>query len=96
MSQPRPFALQVPDAAATATLAKALFKPSADRVDVTSGTATLTMEYQDAGGLSARKAFVFSDASPYVVEFTATVSQNGNAIVPTARTKLGYFAPTAH
>src|SRR5205814_5860179 len=33
---PRPFTLQVPEASTTATLARALFKPSADNVQVTS------------------------------------------------------------
>jgi YidC/Oxa1 family membrane protein insertase len=80
---PRPFTLQLPDAAASATLANALFKPSADHLQVASGSATLTFEYQDASGLSARKEFVFSESSPYVIEFTATVSQGGKPIVPT-------------
>jgi len=80
---PRPFTLQIPDAAASATLGNALFKPSADRVQVTSGNASLTFEYQDASGLAARKEFAFSDQSPYVIEFSATVSEGGNPIVPT-------------
>jgi YidC/Oxa1 family membrane protein insertase len=80
---PRPFTLQVPDAAASATLAQALFKPSADGVQVTSGSASLRFDYQDANGLEARKEFIFSGASPYVIEFTATVSQGGKPIVPT-------------
>lgn len=80
---PRPFTLQVPDPAATATLAKALFKPSADNVEVTSGPRSLTFEYQDASGLSARKEFSFSDQSPYVVDFSAAVSQGGKSVVPT-------------
>jgi YidC/Oxa1 family membrane protein insertase len=79
----RPFTLQVPDAAASATLARALFKPSAERIDATSGTGTLTFDYQDASGLTARKEFVFSNASPYAIEFTATVSQGGKPIIPT-------------
>src|SRR6266545_1512756 len=80
---PRPFTLQVPDAAASATLATALFKPSADRVQVTSGSASLTFDYQDASGLTARKEFVFSDQSPYVIDFSAAVSQGGKPVVAT-------------
>jgi YidC/Oxa1 family membrane protein insertase len=80
---PRPFTLQVPDAAASATLATALFKPGADRVQVTSGSTSLTFDYQDASGLTAHKEFVFSDQSPYVIDFSATVSQGGKPVVPT-------------
>ena len=80
---PRPFTLQVPDAAASTTLANGLFKPSADRVEVASGSGSLAFDYQDASGLTARKNFVFSDQSPYVVEFSATVSQGGKPVVPT-------------
>ena len=53
-----PFTLSVPDAATSATLAQALFKPSATEVRVTSAPATLTFEYQDASGLTAHKEFV--------------------------------------
>ncbi len=80
---PRPFTLQIADSAATATLANALFKPSADRVEVASGSASLTFDYQDASGLSARKSFAFSDQSPYVIDFSATVTQGGKTVVPT-------------
>src|SRR6266542_2552493 len=80
---PRPFTLQVPDAPASATLAKALFKPSADHVQVTSGSASLAFDYQDASGLTAHKEFLFSDPSPYVIEFSAAVSQGGKPVVPT-------------
>jgi YidC/Oxa1 family membrane protein insertase len=80
---PRPFTLQIPDAAASETLRNALFKPSADRVQVTSRNASLTFEYQDANGLAAHKEFAFSDQSPYVIEVSATVSQEGKPVVPT-------------
>jgi YidC/Oxa1 family membrane protein insertase len=80
---PRPFTLSVPDAAASATLAQALFKPSADTLQVTSGTSTLVFEYEDANGLKARKEFVFSADLPYVIEFSATVSQAGKELPPT-------------
>ncbi len=80
---PRPFTLQIPDAAASATLARALFKPSAERVQVSSGNASLSFEYQDASGLVARKEFVFPDQSPYLIDFSATVSQAGKSVAPT-------------
>ena len=57
-----PFTLSVPDAAASATLAQALFKASATEVSAASAPATLTFEYQDASGLTARKEFSFVPA----------------------------------
>jgi YidC/Oxa1 family membrane protein insertase len=50
---------------------------------VTSGTASLTFDYQDTSGLSAQKQFVFSAELPYVIDFSARVSQDGKAVVPT-------------
>ena len=81
----RPFTLSVPDAAASTTLAQALFKPSADSVQATSGPATLAFDYQDASGLTAHKEFLFAPDSPYVIEFSASVSQSGAEIVPTVQ-----------
>ena len=73
----RPFTLAVADPAASASLSAALFKPSADQLVMTSGSGTLTFEYQDASGLAARKQFVFSSELPYVIDFSASVSQSG-------------------
>jgi YidC/Oxa1 family membrane protein insertase len=78
----RPFTLTVQDAAVTATLAQALFKPSATELRVTSSPATLTFEYQDASGLTARKVFSFSPQSPYVITFSTNVSQGGRDLNP--------------
>jgi len=80
---PRPFTLSVSDAATNATLAQALFKPSANDLVVTSGSGTLAFDYEDASGLKARKAFLFTADSPYIVDFSATVSQSGKELVPT-------------
>ncbi len=79
----RPFTLSVPDSKVSAALAQALFKPSDEALQAGSGPVTLTFEYQDASGLVARKEFLFSPASPYVVGFSATVVQAGKALVPT-------------
>jgi YidC/Oxa1 family membrane protein insertase len=79
----RPFALSVTDASTRAILAHALFKPSAEAVTSSAGPATLTFEYQDASGLSARKEFLFNPDSPYVVDVSATVTQGGKDLVPT-------------
>ena len=82
---PRPFTLSVPDAATSATLAQALFKPSTEELVVSSGPATLAFDYQDASGLTARKEFLFKPDSPYVIEFSAAVSQSGKELVPTVQ-----------
>jgi YidC/Oxa1 family membrane protein insertase len=82
---PRPFTLSVPDAATSATLAQALFKPSAAELVVTSAPASLAFDYQDASGLTARKEFLFKPDSPYVIEFSAAVSQSGKELVPTVQ-----------
>jgi YidC/Oxa1 family membrane protein insertase len=79
----RPFTLAVADPAASATLARALFKPSADQVSVTSGNASLVFDYQDASGLSARKSFGFSASLPYVIDYSVAVSQAGKDVSPT-------------
>ncbi|MBW8712920.1 MAG: membrane protein insertase YidC, partial [Acidobacteria bacterium] len=78
----RPFTLAVGDPQIDATLARALFKPSADQVTATAGAATLTFEYTDAGGLTARKAFAFSSELPYVIDFSAAVTQSGKPLQP--------------
>ena len=79
----RPFTLAVGDPATDATLASALFKPSADQLVVTAaGASTLTFEYADASGLTARKQFVFSPQLPYVVDFSATAVQSGKSLQP--------------
>jgi YidC/Oxa1 family membrane protein insertase len=79
---PRPFALSAQEPVG-ATLSQALYKPSATQVQVTTAPATLTFEYQDASGLSARKEFTFTPDAPYVITLSATVTQGGREIVPT-------------
>ena len=79
----RPFTLSVQDPAISATLAEALFKPSTTEVRVTSAPAGLAFDYQDASGLTAHKEFAFAPGSPYVISFSATVSQGGRELVPT-------------
>jgi YidC/Oxa1 family membrane protein insertase len=79
---PRPFTLSAQEPAIAATLSQALYKPSATQVQVTTAPATLTFEYQDASGLSARKDFTFTPDAPYVIALSATVKQGGREIVP--------------
>jgi YidC/Oxa1 family membrane protein insertase len=80
---PRPFTLSIGDQSSDAVLANAFFKPSVDRIDLTSGTSTLTFEYADANGLTAKKEFVFSAEQPYAIEFSATVQRSGKSVQPT-------------
>jgi YidC/Oxa1 family membrane protein insertase len=80
----KPFTLLVDNQATTATLRGALFKPSREPelVVTTDGTA-LSFEYEDAAGLVAKKTFTFSTTQPYVIRFTAEVSEKGNTLNPT-------------
>ena len=78
----KPFSLEVDDAATTTTLQNALFKPDADSIKVTTSAVTLTLEYGDAAGLSARKQFTFTPEHPYVVRFAPSVSRNGAPLNP--------------
>ena len=79
---PRPFTLVFEDSALTATLASALFRPSATSITVSGSPATLTFDYADAAGVAVKKQFVFDPQSPFVVAVTATASKGGTPIVP--------------
>ncbi|HEY0876769.1 MAG TPA: membrane protein insertase YidC [Vicinamibacterales bacterium] len=82
---PKPFTLAVDDAAVSKTLASALYKPSASSVDASSAPQTLTFDYQDASGLVVTKTFAFDPASPYVIRFSATVTNGGTALNPSVK-----------
>jgi YidC/Oxa1 family membrane protein insertase len=77
---PKPFTLEVDDAATSATLRTALYKPDADSVTMGTDPKTLVFEYRDAAGLVARKEFTFTPAHPFIVRFGASVSRNGTAL----------------
>ena len=79
----KPFTLITDDAGVNAALAQALFKPSAASLDAKAAPATLTLEFRDASGLSARKEFSFSPQKPYEVTLSTDVSRGGTALVPT-------------
>jgi YidC/Oxa1 family membrane protein insertase len=75
---PYPFTLATDDPALSATLAKALFQPSTTSLSLGSGPGTLSFEYRDASGLSARKTFQFQpEGKSYLVEVTASIDVNG-------------------
>jgi YidC/Oxa1 family membrane protein insertase len=81
-----PFTLLVPDdPALTARLDEALFRPSLDRVRLSSDPATpatLVFEYEDSSGLRARKSFTFqaSPEQPYVVGVSVSVTTTDGAV----------------
>ncbi len=100
----RPLTLTVDDARVSTTLAQALFRPSSERLDVNGRPSTLSFEYADATGLSAKKHFAFDPRSPYLVQVTAAVNQGSSTLVPTIHwgpalgnaldvTALGYNQP---
>ena len=78
----RPFTLQTGDAAVDGVLAAALFKASAETLDVSSSPAQLTFEYRDASGLTARKELAFTPDRPFVVELSAAVSRGSSTLNP--------------
>src|SRR5262249_24443777 len=62
----------------SAILATALYQPSSDGLQLGTAPGTLSFEYRDANGLSARKTFHFQpEGHSYVVEVTASVDVNG-------------------
>jgi YidC/Oxa1 family membrane protein insertase len=76
----RPFTLSTTDAAASATLAHALYRPSVDHLSLGSAPGTLTFEYQDQSGLGARKTFHFQpDGKPYNIGLDASIDVSGKA-----------------
>ena len=83
-TEPQPFALRVDDAGVERRLNESIYRVRGDqrgRVDVRGGPATVTFEYQDAGGLTARKEFRFEPRS-YVVSFTMAVRSGNQALNP--------------
>ena len=77
-----PFMLSVDEAAVSARLQQALYLPSATAVDASAAPSRLEFRYQDAAGLSVRKVFSFDPQQPYVIGFTAEITNNGTALVP--------------
>jgi YidC/Oxa1 family membrane protein insertase len=82
---PLPLTLAVDDAAISSTLATADFQASADRLDVQTGTRTLTFEYRDGSGLDARKTLTFSADRPFAIAVDASVTRNGQPLPTTVQ-----------
>ena len=76
-----PFTLATDDASLTRVLASALYKPSADGLTLGSAPGTLTFQFQNAAGLTARKTFYFQpEGHVYVVKVEAAIDVNGKSL----------------
>ena len=85
----RMFDLKVDDESATQRLAAALFATSAGgQLDGRRGEVTLTFEFADTGGLSAKKVFTFKPDS-YAVDVRADVNLGDRALNPTVQLGAG-------
>ena len=75
---PRPFTITADPQPLAATLRSALYQPSAAALTLGSAAGTLSFEYRDASGLTARKTFHFQpEGKPYVVTVEAAVDVAG-------------------
>jgi YidC/Oxa1 family membrane protein insertase len=79
-SLPHPFTLSTTDDGISKVLATAIYRASADGLTLGTSPGTLSFEYQDASGLTARKVFHFQpDGKPYLVKVDASIDVNGAA-----------------
>ncbi len=76
----RPFTLATEEPVVSATLASALYQPSATSLTLGKAPGTLSFEYRDASGLSARKAFHFQpEGKPFNLTVDAEINVGGAA-----------------
>jgi len=69
----KPFTVATDNDQESATLATALYQPSADQLSLGSQPGTLSFEYRDDSGLSARKTFYFQpDKQPFQLNVEAS------------------------
>ena len=93
----RPFTVSTDDAAQSAVLASALYRPSADRLSLGSKPGTLRFRYEDASGLTSEKAFHFQpDGRVFQVTVEASVEAGGTPKPVTLHggPAIGTFDPT--
>jgi YidC/Oxa1 family membrane protein insertase len=78
---PRAFTLSTNDAALSARLATAVFRPSAAGLSLGTAPGRLSFEYgPDATGVNARKTFYFQpEGKPYIVKVEAAIDVNGTS-----------------
>jgi YidC/Oxa1 family membrane protein insertase len=79
-NDPLPFTIAVDDPAISARLASAPFTVADESQPGTSGVWRATFEYADVSGLRVRKTFVNDPSKPYVIDFTVSVTRNGQAV----------------
>ena len=76
----RPFMLTTDDAAISATTAAALYRPSASGLSLGASAGSISFEYADASGLSARKTFHFQpDNKSYILAVDAAIDVGGKS-----------------
>jgi YidC/Oxa1 family membrane protein insertase len=79
----RPFGLVFDDETLTARLRRALYRPSASRLDLASGNRQLAFDYQDASGLRVRKTFDFeAGGQPYSLAVTIEAFEGERRLTP--------------
>jgi YidC/Oxa1 family membrane protein insertase len=81
----KPFAISAPsDDALTKRLQEALYKPSADKLQLGDAPGSITFEFKDAEGLAVTKTFNFQpDGKPYLLRFAVNSSLGGTPFKPT-------------
>jgi YidC/Oxa1 family membrane protein insertase len=81
----KPFAISAQsDADLTARLQEALYKPSADKLQLGDAPGSITFEFKDANGLAVTKTFNFQpDGKPYLLRFSVNSSLGGTPFKPT-------------
>jgi len=81
--EPWPFTLAFDNEDLTNLANEALFRPSLGALRLAEETKTLTFNYQDASGLSIRKAYTFDPAiSPFVVRLTVEARVGDEVLQP--------------
>jgi len=74
----RPFTITTDNDSLTATLASAVYDPSAPGLSLDKAPGTLTFQYRDGNGINARKTFNFQPSgNPYVVNVEVSVDHGG-------------------
>jgi YidC/Oxa1 family membrane protein insertase len=80
----RPFTMATDDAKESATLAGALYQPSAEALSLGSSPGTLTFQFRNDAGLNARKTFYFQPKGhSYIVNVEGSVDVSGQPRVVT-------------